>query len=367
MVNRNFELSQEPLWAIPHAVQERMEVGVDASDYRNFLLSGLYSALAVFMLLLFGFYSITVGEDVNAAMLFSIAGLTIFGYAISWAGSWFWLAKYVISVLMGILALFLFYTGGLQNTGPLFYFIFPSVALVLHGRLRGIIWIIVLLIFTIFIWHGVFAFDVNRYSNVFVSRVIGITLVISLMACIPEYFRIKAERNLLLSISDLEALAYGDVKTRLANRALLEKMLQLEVNRNQRYGSACCLMFVELDTVAKSMHGSKAEAENSDLLVMLSAVLRKNLRVQDIAGRWDENCFLLVLPEITLEGAKTLADRLLEEVRAQGLAVGKPRSRITASIGIAALDQGQAQEVLERAANCLQAAQSKHGNCYQAL
>ncbi len=367
MVNRNFDLNKEPLWAIPQSVQERLQLGVEASDYRSFLLSGLYSFLAVSMLVVFGFYSATVGEATNAAVLFTFAAATGISYAVIWLGGWHWLAKHVISTLMAMLCLYLFYTGGLQNTGPLFYFIFPSIAMFLHGRLRGIIWIIVLMVLTILMWHGLFGFEVDRYGNVFVTRVVGVCLIISMLACIPEYYRIQAERKLLLSISDLEALAYGDLRTQLANRALLEKMLQLEFNRNQRYGSACCLMFIEMDPVLKAGSGLREDAINASLLTLLADVLRKNLRVQDIAGRWDNHCFLLVLPEITLDGARLLAERLLEEVRAQGGAHGKLPLRITASIGIAALDKSPATEVLDRAANSLAAAQRKHGNCYQVL
>ena len=365
MVSSNFDPNQEPLWSIPQAVQDRMQVGIESSDYRNFLLCGLYCGMAVLFLLIFGFYSVTVGEDIHGLILFGFAGFTVVGYAAIWLGHWYAITKYFTTGMMAVLCLYLFYTGGLQNTGPLYYFIFPSVALFLHGRLRGFIWVIGLLIMTLLIWHGLFDFDVNRYPNIFVTRVIAVCLIISMMACIPEYYRIQAERKLLLSISDLESLTYGDLRTKLANRALLEKMLVLEFNRNQRYGSACCLMFIELDPVAKTVHGLNGEMHVARRLIVLAEILRRNLRVQDLAGRWENQCFLLVLPEITLEGASTLADRLLEEVRTQGAATGNLLLKITASIGIAALDRGPGQTVLDRTANSLMTAQRKGGNCYE--
>ncbi len=367
MVNRNFNLNQEPLWAIPQPVQERMELGVEASDHRSFLLCGLYCALVLLFLVIFGFYSITVGEVPHGEVLFTFAGVIAVGYAVIWFARWYSLAKHFTTGTMALLCLYLFHSGGLQNTGPLYYFVFPSIALFLNGRLRGLVWVILLLLFTIAIWHGMFDFDVTRYENIFVTRVIGVTLIISMLACVPEYFRIQAERKLLLSISDVESLTYGDLRTKLANRALLEKMLQLEFNRNQRYGSACCLMFIELDPVAKTGQGMSADAHDARRQAIVPDILRKNLRVQDIAGRWENHCFLLMLPEITLEGAKVLAERLLEQVRARSAAPGPQAASTSVSIGIAALDKGPAQQVLDRAANSLATAQRNGGNSYLAL
>jgi hypothetical protein len=85
-----------------------------------------------------------------------------------------------------------------------------------------------------FRWSGALDFDVNRYNSEFVARIIATTLIITVLTCIPEYFRLKAERDLLLSINDLEALTYCDLSTRLANRSFLEKILHTEFGRHQR-------------------------------------------------------------------------------------------------------------------------------------
>jgi diguanylate cyclase (GGDEF)-like protein len=367
MANREFDLDKEPLWAIPAPVQERMQRGIennDSSDYRNFLLSGLFCALALLFLLIFGGYALAVGETTHAVVLFVFAGITIVGYAAIWFGAWYSLAKHFTTVAMAALCLYLFYSGGLENTGPLYYFIFPSVALFLNGRLRGFIWVLALLLLTILFWKGMLGFDVQRYGDTFVSRVLAVSLVIAALACIPEYFRIEAERNFLLSISDMEALTYGDPRTKLANRNLLEKMLQLEFNRNQRYGSACCLMFVELDPVSKALTGLLTESHNRQMLTLLAETLRKILRVQDIAGCWENQRFLLILPESTLEGATLLAERLQNGVRVQGAGLPKTPLHLTLSIGITALDKSPAADVLERAINMLLTARRQGGNRY---
>jgi len=159
---------------------------------------------------------------------------TVIGLCSLWLGHWYWIGRHLVTTMMALMCLYLFHSGGVQNTGPLYCGVFPSVALFLQGRLRGFVWVIVLLVVTLVISYGALDFDVNRYNSEFVARIIATTLIITVLTCIPEYFRLKAERDLLLSINDLEALTYCDLSTRLANRSFLEKILHTEFGRHQR-------------------------------------------------------------------------------------------------------------------------------------
>lgn len=255
MDDRNFELSKETLWAAPRAAQDWLSFDTGSSEYHSFRLSGLYCLMNSFFPMLFGYYALTIGESGHASVLFTFAAITMAGFGAIWLAHLYSLAKYFVTIMMAALCLYLFYHGGLANSGPLYYFVFPSAALFLHGRLRGFLWVIVLLALTLVLRQGLFGFDVARYENIFVSRLVGISILIALLACIPEYYRNQAESKLLLSLNDLESLMHVDLDTGLANRRLLEKILQLEFNRNQRYGSACSLMFFEPDPVTSPIPG----------------------------------------------------------------------------------------------------------------
>ena len=367
MLNRDFQLNQEPLWSVSRPPGEVALSSPDNNEYTSFLCSALYCGINLFFLLLFGLYALNIGNTGRGIMLFTLAATTVFGYGAIWLAGWHIVARYFTTMLMFILCLYLFYDGGVQNTGPLYYFVFPSAALFLHGRLRGFIWVLSLLLLTIFLNTGIFGFEVDKYDNVFVSRTVAICLLITLLSCIPEYFRSRAELNVLLSYSDIESTSYGDSSTGLANRNLLEKILRMEFNRNARYNSSCCLMFIEADPVTHIIPGIKTGVDKQHVLTIMADVFRKYLRVQDIAGRWEKNCFLLVLPEINIEGARELAQRLLDSIKKQGLLFGHSEAVITASIGVTALDKSPAQEVLNRAASNLLAAQKSGGNNFVAV
>ena len=366
-MSANFELNKEPLWAIPQPVQERLRLDHAPNEYDNFLLSVFYSAVAVFFLVLFSASSFIEGNRPHGVVLSLFAAVTILGQLALWLGQWYAMGKHLTTMMMVLLCLYLFYSGGVQNTGPLYYGVFPSVALFLQGRFNGFIWVVCLLVVTVVISQGVFGFDVTRYSNIFVARMLAITLIIAMLTCIPEYFRIKAERNLLLSQNDIESLTYGDLTTQLANRALLEKMLMLEHNRHDRYGSDCCVMMIEADAPVPAMAALEAANDAYAPFSLVAGILRRNLRVQDVAGRWDNNSFFLILPECTLEGTRVLAERLLAEVRAEAGTYGSNLPlRLTASIGIAALEKGSPQDLLQRVSSRLSLARSRGGNCYVA-
>jgi len=363
MIDRNFELSIEPLWSTSAELQTRMLEDPVLNHRRSFLLSKIYSSVNFFLLVALGFYAAILGEIPLAVLLFSLAALIAAGFTAIRLLTWRVLAPPFTTAVMALLCLYLFYTGGIQNTGPLYYFLFPAVAVSLHGRFQGVMWVLGLLLATLILWNGLSYFDAEKYNDMFVTRLIGICLLISLLACMPEYYRSKAERNLLLNWTDYQKISFSDPMTGLANRNLLEKILHMEYQRNLRYNSSCCLMFLQFDPPQDLLRGNNAVIDNGELHAWIGKFLRGNLRFPDIAGAWDSKSFLLILPEITPDGAGRFAQRLLTGLRVQAPAIFGATVRLTASIGIAALDRSPIPAVLDRAADNLEAAQVAGGDC----
>lgn len=360
MMNTPLDLNKEPLWFVPKSMQEGLGGDLEESAYRNFLLSGIYIGLNLFLLILFGIYAATIDDGGRATVLFSLAVISAAGYGAIWFSGLYWLGRYFTALTMAFLCLYLFYDGGLHGTGPLYYFVFPSMAILLFGAWRGLILVTALLALTLLLWLGVFGLEVAQYDNVFVARLIGINLILAVLTCIPEYRRRVVQLKLLLAYSDLEALTYGDPATGMANRTLLEKILQLEVSRSARYNTACCVMFIEPDSVT----GTTPGVYHSSVLPALAEILRGSLREQDIAGRWENHCFLMILPEIGIEGAGALAQRLLTQVENHVSILDQQVPKLTVSIGLAVIDSHSPRQLLDRALNALHRAQGQGGNSY---
>jgi len=361
VVDKDLEISKEPLWVIPIPIQERLRASLKDRDDDHFVLCGIYSAVAIVFLVLFGVAAIFRGELGFGMVIFGFAIATFAVYAAASYWRRYGYAKHFLTLLMGLLCLYLFYTGGTGNTGPLYYFVFPLVAMFLQGANAGMGSVVVLLVLTWVIEAGVPGFDPDRYTTIFVVRVTAIYLIVSILAFFFEYFRAKAERALLVSIDDLNQLNFGDINTNLANRRLMEKLLVAEVGRARRYPTDCCLMFIEADylKVQTARYGSRFAIATRDILAQL---LRQHLRAQDIPACWDDARFAVLMPETTLEGASVLAQRLLAESEQQSFTIQSVPLKFTISVGIAKLDAHSADEFLAAAANNLTQARKSGGN-----
>lgn len=83
----------------------------------------------------------------------------------------------------------------------------------------------------------------------------------------------------------LEALATTDPLTGLLNHRAMVAALDIELDRCQRYGHSCALLFIDLDHF-KALNDGLGHAAGDATLRELGAVVRAALRDVDSLGRW---------------------------------------------------------------------------------
>lgn len=333
--------SNNTLWAAPESVRERLQVKGRDTDRTEFLLCGLYCLVAVTFLVIFGIAAILRNEIPYALVILGFAVATCLIYGSIWFSGRYFLARHFVVALMASLCLYLFYSGGTENTGPIYYFVFPIVAVFLQGIRIGSLCVIGLLLVSLLIQEtGLLGFDTQRYSFVFISRIFTVYVIISILSFLFAWFRERAERELLLSQEDVENITHADLLTGLANRQFMERLIQLEFQRYKRYGSPYCLMAVKVDAFERIRRRYGSEYSNS-LLVMLAQLLMHNLRVVDTPARWNDDILLIMLPEATLESANLMAQRMREQIRQQRFTAGP----VTVSIGISQIEDKPEQAI----------------------
>ena len=98
------------------------------------------------------------------------------------------------------------------------------------------------------------------------------------------------------------------------------------------------------------------------VLVSLANILKKNVREVDILGRLGGEEFAVILPEVTLPDAITMAERLRTEIEAVKVSSNDGDISITASFGLATLTEEQValEELINIADNSLYNAK-RHG------
>jgi diguanylate cyclase (GGDEF)-like protein len=167
--------------------------------------------------------------------------------------------------------------------------------------------------------------------------------------------------NLLLKGRRTRAqkFALTDPLTRLFNRAMGIRTLELEISRSQSSLQPLTVLMVDLDNF-KRLNDTHGHLRGDHALRGTAEVLAKTLRRTDTLCRYGGEEFLVVLPETTPEDAAILAARLFTAVEERGYEAGLPT---TVSIGLAALRGADSVEtLLARADQALYASKQQGRN-----
>jgi len=149
----------------------------------------------------------------------------------------------------------------------------------------------------------------------------------------------------------LERISTTDAVTGLRTRRYVSELLSIEVLRANRYHTPLAVAMCDLDHF-KGVNDSFGHPAGDAVLAGAGEVIRRMLRATDAAGRYGGEEFLLVLPGTDLAGARVVAERVRAAIEETGFDVGvEAPHRVTVSVGIAELGDGQSVEALVAAAD----------------
>lgn len=159
--------------------------------------------------------------------------------------------------------------------------------------------------------------------------------VMALLARVRTQLRIKDLNDSLRRANErLKELVDIDDLTGLFNMRSLYKRLDFELDRARRYNRSVCVLMMDLDHF-KQVNDKNDHLFGSFVIKQVGKIIRDNIRKVDFAARYGGDEYLVVLTEITLEGATTFADRLREKIEQSTFANEFYSIRLTASIGLA--------------------------------
>jgi len=108
--------------------------------------------------------------------------------------------------------------------------------------------------------------------------------------------------------------AIRDPLTGLFNRRYMEESLKREIYRAERKGTSLGIIMLDIDHF-KRFNDTHGHATGDALLHELGAFLKAHVRGADIACRYGGEEFTLILPDVSVEGARQRAEQLRERVR----------------------------------------------------
>lgn len=136
-------------------------------------------------------------------------------------------------------------------------------------------------------------------------------------------------------------LKLTDDLTGLANQRAITQALEQQITRSRRYQNPLCVVMVYLET------SSTIRDEAADKVTLaVSRFLRDRLRWVDQIGRWNDNVFLMVLPETQKEDAQGLIDKIIAEKRSIQTPTDTQETQTQLSFGLACWQKGDDMRTL---------------------
>ncbi len=140
----------------------------------------------------------------------------------------------------------------------------------------------------------------------------------------------------------LRQQAIRDPLTGLANYRHLLEVLDSEIKRFKRTGREFALLLFDLDKL-KQINDRYGHLTGSEALCRLAKVLTAGCRNIDTAARFGGDEFAVVLPETEMESAKSVAQRLCDNLVTDGR---EPKLSVSAGVAIYPADGATVETLL---------------------
>lgn len=149
----------------------------------------------------------------------------------------------------------------------------------------------------------------------------------------------------------LERLAVIDPQTMAFRQTYLMPRLNEEMGRSVRYAAPLSLLFMDLDHF-KRVNDSHGHAAGDRVLRAFADRVRNNVRVSDVLVRRGGEEFVLILPNMPLDGATTAAERIRGAISERAIAAGSDLAiQQSVSIGVAEWDGTETAAAFEERAD----------------
>jgi two-component system cell cycle response regulator len=184
---------------------------------------------------------------------------------------------------------------------------------------------------------------------------------VELLARVAAALRVKElQDQLRRSNAELSRTSRTDALTGLYNRRHLEELIAAHENMSTRQSISMALIIIDID-LFKRVNDTWGHETGDQCLCSVAHELHATMRGAEMIGRWGGEEFLAILPEASLDVARTVAERMRGVVAAASFAAPDGPVRVTISAGCAA-GVGRSHELLRQADAALYEAKSAGRN-----
>ena len=142
----------------------------------------------------------------------------------------------------------------------------------------------------------------------------------------------------------LNQQARTDFLTRLPNRLAFSEQFELLQRQAIRQKSPFTLVLLDIDHF-KTINDTYGHGAGDVVLSKVAQTLNQRLRQRDVLARWGGEEFILLLPETSAQGALIICEELRQSLMQLMIEYDQQQIAVTATLGIAQLDDVQLELV----------------------
>lgn len=179
---------------------------------------------------------------------------------------------------------------------------------------------------------------------------------------VEAYFKsIQTNEKLQEDVDELQVMSLEDPMLRIGNRRALKIDLEEMEASAKRYGKPYAIAMFDVDFF-KKFNDHYGHPAGDDALKVIAKILKENIRQTDRVYRYGGEEFLLLMPNIEVDGAEKFADRMRICIAGKNISHDhSPFKKITVSAGITAT-MGNWKDAVDEADNALYEAKESGRN-----
>lgn len=120
-------------------------------------------------------------------------------------------------------------------------------------------------------------------------------------------------KSLVEANEKLTQLATKDSLTNIFNRRMIDEYISKETHKSKRHKHDLSLIMIDIDHF-KEVNDKYGHHEGDEVILKVVDIISKNIRTEDIFGRWGGEEFILLLPNTTLDKACKVAENIREKI-----------------------------------------------------
>ena len=176
----------------------------------------------------------------------------------------------------------------------------------------------------------------------------------------------KQIADLQEDLVSIRAESLSDPLTMLSNRKHFDQSLERILAKSRQSGDVFALILADVDHF-KSFNDTHGHQVGDHVLRLIAGEMKQAVKGHDIVARYGGEEFAIILPATGLVAATAVAERIRTMTMSKELRrrkSGESLGRVTVSLGVAECRSSEsAQDLVERADNCLYAAKRRGRNC----